>query len=107
MRNVASKHLQNDDVEDLRIIETNKWGSMPILNLMDKEGYKNAEEIEPEVNEDEGLQEVSDAIISLLTCFLITFSLILLHFTFYFIYLDMVSNNSILRLLDKKSNEIN
>lgn len=60
MRNVASKHLQNEEfVDDLKITESNKWGSLPSLNLFDKEGYRNEEEPEPEANEDEGLQEVS------------------------------------------------
>lgn len=58
MRNVASKHLQNDDVDDFKITESNKWGSLPALNLMDKEGYRSEEDADLQVNEDEGLQEV-------------------------------------------------
>lgn len=63
MRNVASKHVQKEELvgEGARM-ETNKWGSLPVLNLMDKENFRSEEEADAEVNEDEGLQEVSLAI---------------------------------------------
>lgn len=60
MRNVASKHVHVEEgVEEFgKMLDSNKWGSLPALNLFDKEGYRSEEDAEPEVNEDEGLQEV-------------------------------------------------
>ncbi|KAJ8958453.1 hypothetical protein NQ318_002240 [Aromia moschata] len=58
MRNVASKHVQQiDDIEDLRVADPLKWGSLPTLNLADKQELRSNEE--PDENGDEGLQEVS------------------------------------------------
>ncbi|RZB40322.1 hypothetical protein BDFB_014710, partial [Asbolus verrucosus] len=53
MRNVASRHLQ-DEEEEPKLVETTKWGSLPILNLVDKEELK-SNEVEDQ-NGDEGLQ---------------------------------------------------
>ncbi|KAG5884734.1 hypothetical protein JTB14_037764 [Gonioctena quinquepunctata] len=59
MRNVASKHIQSEGAED-KITESHKWGSLPVLNLTDKEVMKSNDEGEEEHNgEDEGLQEVA------------------------------------------------
>lgn len=55
MRNVASRHTQKDEDEEQEL--THKWGSLPAINVPQKEGRKtDAEEAQ---NEDEGLQEVS------------------------------------------------
>lgn len=63
MRNVASKHANHDEAADeVKMTESNKWASLPVLYLIDKEGYRSEEDVEPDVNEDEGLQEVSDVI---------------------------------------------
>lgn len=58
MRNVACKHVQSDDGDE-RKVDPQKWGSLPALNLADKEEYKsNGEEEEDQNCDDEGLQEV-------------------------------------------------
>jgi tau tubulin kinase len=56
MRNVASRHLQEED-EEPKLNEASKWGSLPILNLVDKEELKSTE-VEDQ-NGEEGLQEVA------------------------------------------------
>jgi hypothetical protein len=56
MRNVASRHLQEED-EEPKLNEASKWGSLPILNLVDKEELKSTE-VEDQ-NGEEGLQEAS------------------------------------------------
>lgn len=54
MRNVASRHVQKDEEEEVE--PSHKWGSLPAINVSDKEQYKsNGEDVQ---NEDEGLQEV-------------------------------------------------
>lgn len=60
MRNVASRHLQEEDDQNqlhIKKIESTKWNSLPMIHLNEKEQYK-TNEIE-EMNEDEGLQEVA------------------------------------------------
>lgn len=64
MRNVASRHLQDQDQPDEelpKITETSKWNSLPILNLLDIQDLKsqNPEEIDETNENDEGLQEVA------------------------------------------------
>ncbi|XP_023029488.1 tau-tubulin kinase asator isoform X3 [Leptinotarsa decemlineata] len=59
MRNVASKHMQSE-AEDQKILDSHRWGSLPALNLVEKEGMRSNEDGEEEQNgEDEGLQEVA------------------------------------------------
>lgn len=56
MRNVASRHPQKADDEDEHDV-SHRWGSLPAINVADKEQHKsNGEEA---VVEDEGLQEVT------------------------------------------------
>lgn len=60
MRNVASKHAQCEEAEENKMTaESNKWGSLPAINLQEKQGFRSDEEGEQDQNEDEGLQEVS------------------------------------------------
>lgn len=57
MRNVAARQLQQaNDGSDLKQSDTSKWGSLPAINLVDKEELK-SNGVEDQ-NEDEGLQEV-------------------------------------------------
>ncbi|XP_018563133.1 tau-tubulin kinase homolog Asator isoform X2 [Anoplophora glabripennis] len=60
MRNVASKHVQSEEVDAAKTPaeQSNKWGSLPTLNLVDnqEEARSNGE---AEQNGDEGLQEVA------------------------------------------------
>lgn len=58
MRNVACKHVQSEDGDEQKS-DTQKWGSLPALNLAEKEEYKSNEEDGEDQNCDEGLQEVS------------------------------------------------
>lgn len=62
MRNVASRHTQKEDEEELEDKEpSHKWCSLPTINMPEKEEHKsNGEEVH---NEDEGLQEVSDMMV--------------------------------------------
>ncbi|KAJ8929401.1 hypothetical protein NQ314_017909, partial [Rhamnusium bicolor] len=57
MRNVASKHVQSEEAEEVKVIESNKWGSLPALNLLDKEELRSNEDADQ--NGEEGLQEVA------------------------------------------------
>lgn len=63
MRNVASKHVQNEEVAadaaKTPADQSNKWGSLPALNLIDNQDEAKSNE-EAEQNGDEGLQEVSE-----------------------------------------------
>lgn len=58
MRNVASRHTQNEDEQDEQQQEvlSHKWCSLPTINMPEKEHKSNGEEVQ---QEDEGLQEVS------------------------------------------------
>lgn len=65
MRNVASRHTQNDNDDDDDVEEEenkhrvwHKWCSLPTINMPEREEHKsNGEEVHN--NEEEGLQEVS------------------------------------------------
>lgn len=56
MRNVASRHLQNDEEEE-KSPEPQKWNSLPSIPLPEKEELKSKEE--EDQNDNEGLQEVT------------------------------------------------
>ncbi|XP_063925108.1 tau-tubulin kinase homolog Asator isoform X3 [Zophobas morio] len=58
MRNVASRHLQDEEEQEPKLVETSKWSSLPSMNLNDKEALK-SNEVEDQNGEDEGLQEVA------------------------------------------------
>lgn len=62
MRNVASKHVQSEEAADAAKTpadQSNRWGSLPDLNLVDNQGEARSNE-EVEQNGDEGLQEVRE-----------------------------------------------
>ncbi|XP_072381782.1 tau-tubulin kinase homolog Asator isoform X2 [Diabrotica undecimpunctata] len=60
MRNVASKHLMSENDEDLKLADSNRYSSLPGINLPDIEVFRNDEDKPQEQNgEDEGLQEVA------------------------------------------------
>lgn len=56
MRNVASRHKQ-DEEEEPNSVHSHKWNSLPVLNVPEKQESKNNEE-EEQNGEEEGLQEV-------------------------------------------------
>lgn len=64
MRNVASRHKQNEEDEQQKqnnsIEQIKKWSSLPALNLTDVEERKSSED--EGQNGDEGLQEVRNHI---------------------------------------------
>lgn len=63
MRNVASKHVQNEEAAETAKTpadQSNRWGSLPALNLVDNQEEAKSNE-EGEQNGDEGLQEVRNS----------------------------------------------
>lgn len=90
MRNVASRHKQNDDDQQQQEQENStqlqKWSSLPIINLNDNEERKNNDD--DGQNGDEGLQEVRNSLIyvSLYTfdCVLVFYDNIYLFCVYFF-----------------------
>lgn len=59
MRNVATKYLQTENAEESKANDTsNKWSSLPAINLNDKEQLRSKDE-EQNIDDYEGLQEVA------------------------------------------------
>lgn len=64
MRNVASRQVQKDEDEEPEV--SNKWGSLPAINVADKEQHKsNGDDVQ---NDEEGLQEVSETLLHAISC---------------------------------------
>lgn len=62
MRNVASKHLVSDQDDEIKgAVDSNRYSSLPSINLPDVEGYRNdaTNKQRDQNGEDEGLQEVA------------------------------------------------